>query len=807
MSQTVPCSQPKQHCMYHIHSPPRRFAWREEKQGSPACDNCHDGKLLLERQRRGLRKFAYSTQHTYDITKKCLAFDICSYDTTTDHRKSKSKADPNDNQQRTMVRSLTSTLRLIGRLRSRPVGLVDRYWPGPYGTATQSARTRGVASRTPPRPDASLFARVTGNFSSILSKSQSEVQNLTLEEKEARLDKILQSSQDLDEIAAQLTRQDFALVLQQLEEDAKTIPGCAVKAERWLGRMERLADSLHESSSEHFARLVPDATCYRHVIQAWANSPNEKQTISIPRAQRWLMKHMNSHVEIQRPTTASFNAFLDAVSRGRGRRSRHHFHRTVKEHAKLARETLEIMIADRKKNKQFSRIAPNTESFNYVLRAWTRCRESEAVYEKTMEVLQYLEKYEREEDLSVSPDIKSYGMILDSINCIIAQKVKRCQNPNDVHSNGKEEVELVKSVVKLMEAGKTPVAPTVTIYNLIIASYVQLARIHPDWAPFEAERILQQLIREADKGNKALRPDATSYLLVMRAWRNSRLPQRNMRVAYWLDTQWKDYGFDGNRESRPTTEGYNVVIRTFGETDSPELADGYFRAMVEKGAIEESRKLQPNTESFSFIIQAWVRAAKKSMSLDALKKAVRWMRHADQLEKSGDPIVRTQKDWYGTVLGGAHNITRCYPMETLILAVDVFSDMQESYHQVGAMEYTRILQIGLLALSRAENNSARTNFMRRIVKKCAEAGLVSGPFVTVLSNGQVFKDGWTVEESERVVQELFPWPFPASWSRNINDPKMLPKKRDLRRVYTETTPHEWVPPSQRPSRGEKSDLT
>jgi hypothetical protein len=40
-------------------------------------------------------------------------------------------------------------------------------------------------------------------------------------------------------------------------------------------------------------------------------------------------------------------------------------------------------------------IAPNTESFNYVIRAWTRCRQDISMADKVMEVLRAMELYQR----------------------------------------------------------------------------------------------------------------------------------------------------------------------------------------------------------------------------------------------------------------------------------------------------------------------------------------------------------------------------------------------------------------------------
>jgi hypothetical protein len=671
----------------------------------------------------------------------------------------------------------------------------------------------------------------------------------TLAEQEGRLHGILRTSVDANAVAAQVTRSDFVEILQQLAEAAKTDPGAAVRAERWLVRMERLAEALLEESREeeedastrsslthhlphrhqppppHWARLVPDTECYRHVIQAWANSPYEKASLAVTRARRWLVKHVgdetdkdNRHASLpsQRPDTATYNAFLDAVSRGRARKENPHPDQILDAHARLAQDTLDAMIQEgyrvvarqpppppQSHGMDLSAHAlPDIDSFNFVLRAWTRCIRRQQVADRVMDVMNSLEKYQTEVDPSVRLNIKSYGLLLDSLRCSVADKVQRCNNPSDDAANGLEEIQQMMDIVHLMtQDGRPEVAPTTYIYNILISTWAHLARIHPTTAPLAAERLLQQLTRSADQDpDCSLRPDATSYLTVLRVWRNSAHPQRAQRVVWWLQTQWKDTELIERLEGpaaadavRPTTEVYNMVLRTLADTGQASLAETYFAEMA-----NDDKNIPRNSESFAFLIQAWIGVAKQRGDFTALQKAHRLLQEAARLEARGEPTVQTRRQMYGEILQVAQSVVSRHPVEALALAKNVFVEMQESHHSVEHFEYTKLVRVGLLALSRPEQVAERTEFLHTIVDQCAQAGLVSGPFVRAIAKGTVHYDGWTVEESERFSQEAFPLPLPPSWTRNISKPDYLPKRRDLKRTHFDGfAPHHHSNPATR----------
>lgn len=465
----------------------------------------------------------------------------------------------------------------------------------------------------------------------------------------------------------------------------------------------------------------------------------------------------------------------------------------VRWHAQRAQDTVKYMIADRVKHGEQSRIAPNTESFNFLIRAWTRCRKSFDIADRAMEALRQLERYQSTIDESVKPDIKSYAMVMDAIATKAKLKVKRIRNTRhlweDSKENGMEEMALLNDIVDYT-AAKTAMSsisrsPNTTTMNILISAWSHLAMIHQE-APEQAEKVLQRMIELKDNGVDEAAPDTVTYLMVMRAWTNSEKSNRGQRVAWWLSKQWKDFEFEGNPSLRPTTATYNQVIRTWADLGDPFKAEQTLSELIGLSS-HHGDDLHPNSESFSAVIRAWLSVADNG-SEQALTTAYRWLESLMEREKS-DARVQTPVDLYTRILGSARKCSSKCP-DVLDIAVDTFDKLRNSYHQLDCIHYSRLLQTGLLALSRPENNKVRQAFIQQIVSDCIEDGLVSNLFLQALANGPIFYDGWTIEESMRMVDDLFPnWPLPDSWTRNVRQRENLPRRSDTFRTLYKVSQH------------------
>ena len=98
------------------------------------------------------------------------------------------------------------------------------------------------------------------------------------------------------------------------------------------------------------------------------------------------------------------------------------------------------------------------------------------------------------------------------------------------------------------------------------------------------------------------------------------------------------------------------------------------------------------------------------------------------------------------------------------------------------MAYTTLLHVGLNAYSGPHDVEAKIQFVKELVEECSDEGLVSSSFVRGIANCPIYYQGWTIEESTQLTNELFSeWPVPSSWTRNVPD-KFLPKDGDAERT-------------------------
>jgi pentatricopeptide repeat protein len=337
------------------------------------------------------------------------------------------------------------------------------------------------------------------------------------------------------------------------------------------------------------------------------------------------------------------------------------------------------------------------------------------------------------------------------------------------------------------------------------------------------------------RGGRLPPPDATTYRLVMRAWANSSHPERGRRAARWLRRQWAEHERGAARRGgtaaaaappsvRPTVDSYNTVISAWADLGEPDKAEAALAELLRRSDGRRSGSfggsgsgigtgddgggargkddyddadddaLAPNSESFALVIRGWLKAAEQRGDGDALASAARWVAAVRELEREGRErrgrrAVASQVDMYGGILSAARRCAPGHP-DALALALDAFDELRRSHHQVEGAHYSRLLEVGLLSLSRPEDDRARSEFVSRLFADCCEAGHLTKPFVQALANGPVYRDGWTAEESARAVSDLVapgrrgppPWPLPASWTRNVRQIGLLPEPRDAVRT-------------------------
>jgi hypothetical protein len=623
----------------------------------------------------------------------------------------------------------------------------------------------------------------------------------TVHEKEAWLESMLNTHEKAVDAEA------FLVVLKALASPITRDAGAPQRAELWMHRLK-----------DHYA-LQPTAECYQAVIQTWANANKEKVMVTINRAERWLnelLEDSEAHPQRIQPTIHCYNAFLDACTRGRSGNNKRN-QGTVQRNAQTADAILRRLHSGYHHSGEQAPIVPNTESFNFVIRGWTRCKHDELVPTKVFSLLRLMESYQRSDPMNsnVRPNSKSYAMTMDALVSLAKLKARRCVQEggfsHDTSKNGIAELKEAETILTYMhdlhKAGVEGVVASRVPYNILITGWTGLAGFGHQDAPLKAEEVLRKMFSHKDNGSTDAGPDRLSFekvriparcILVpqasfvvvlclttffnplhqvMSAWAHSGHPNAGKRARWWLRKLWNDSELDANENLLPRTHTYNIAMEALGISEGALAAENLLLDLGDKYREERTENLCPNSESFAIVIRAWLQKADRDSDInermDSLHRAVEWLSSLREVENENN--LSTAPELFSGILRSARYCAKQRP-EILELATNTLNDMRKSRHQVDYVSYSLLLQVGLEALSGPDEEEARSQFVETLFKDCCEDGLVSKLFVRALADSPVYETGWTLEACKELTNQLFDtWPLPYSWSRNLASPRYQAK--------------------------------
>jgi hypothetical protein len=543
----------------------------------------------------------------------------------------------------------------------------------------------------------------------------------------------------------------FGVVLKALSHSHR--PGAPQRAEEFLGKMKGMG-------------LEPTVELYTHVIRSWANS---KETTSIVRAERWFNVMNQSNLL----TTQACNAFLDVCSRGKARKEAE-----LLENARKAHDLLKFMMSCARK--EGSAVKPNTDSFNFAMRAWTRCRTSEEIVANTMDILREMERLCRNHD-DIQPNIFSYGIAMDALSTAGGNKARQFSQNKALlglshrdgglvsSTNGLDEInkmeELLQYIHALHDNGVPDVAPNTVVYNTLLSAWARVSANPNLDAPFKAEELLRRMISLGERKYAQVKPDHRSYEQVIMAWGNTKRSTSGKRALFFLKKLWEAYEATNDESLRPQTSTYNAVLKAYNED-----SEGMEEVLIEMLVNEEKNEHFPkaNSESFSTVIHGLLSSerAQKCPPGEGVKRAMGWLDEVLTRENQGTGIASAPDLFHGVLKAAAS----CPRPEVLNIGLEVLQKYKASRHRVDPLAYAFLLKIGLKTLHRPENDNERTGFIYHVVEDCTDNGMLCRSFARELVNGQIYIMGWTGQESVRIVQEIFhEFPLPVSWTRNVKE--------------------------------------
>ena len=244
------------------------------------------------------------------------------------------------------------------------------------------------------------------------------------------------------------------------------------------------------------------------------------------------------------------------------------------------------------------------------------------------------------------------------------------------------------------------------------------------------------------------------------------------------------YNTERDENLKPNAFAYNAVMRAYSQLHDLETLDNLFKELTDVQTYEDEN-IGPNSDSYAIAISGWTRYESYCTVENAGKgytKASQYLQEMIEKEKKGCRSVITTPELYNSVLR-ATRISKSTHIETLQVALDTFSELQSSRHHVDWFSYKCLLEVGLRVMSKESFDEKRNKFLKSVIQKCCDDGLLAGGVIQTIVNSPVYRDGWTIESCNKIKKEMLgDWPFPQVWTRNLKNPNLIPSKEDLSRT-------------------------
>ncbi|KAL9185104.1 hypothetical protein ACHAXT_002881 [Thalassiosira profunda] len=531
--------------------------------------------------------------------------------------------------------------------------------------------------------------------------------------------------------------------------------------------------------------LQPTIDCYNALIEAWGH---DKDPISVVRSRRWLTKleeeaKNSNNGSILRlplgPNARSYDLYLQSCSRGIGR------------HAKLMKERAEEaekLLGYRLSPGAPVCVRPTTESFNYVLRAWTRCRKELGVAGKAMDLVLRMERIQKEHLLAmekglavdegeawkqhVSPNTKTYTMAMDGWILKAGLKAEKWRGQemarrnkikqraasgrggnewpqnseldagSDGQDDGTKEMEKAATILQyihdLDRVGLADVHATVIAYNTLLSGWARLANeVRPD-IPLKAEKLLHEMISLAEAGNGNAAPDVVTLNTIIKAWGRTKQPNSADRCEYWLRRMISE-SKSGERSFMvpPNVQTYNVVMDAHLQLGDPARVQDMLLEM------DASEDVTPNSESFSKVIRAWLQDELQNSQYglpgSSVENAWGWLEELLHREQKGDVDLGPAPDLFQSTIKTAARSSACGE-NMLTVGSLALRAMKSSRFAPDHLVYVWLLEIGMKVLPSLAVEK-REETITAIFRQCCDDGLLSKKWLKTLCRSPSSEEG------------------------------------------------------------------
>ena len=488
--------------------------------------------------------------------------------------------------------------------------------------------------------------------------------------------------------------------------------------------------------------------CIQNVLDSWCTSSeiiNKNPTIARVRAKRWL----DALLSLQEVTSAEeklkwIHLYLNLCSKRSGQAMH-----------------ISQLVEDQILNNNNNNIEPTTETFVYVLRAWTRCRKNKEMPNQVMKWLLRMEQYARDNsNKRVKPNTMCYCMAMDAWSATAGQISKRQQYDNNTH-HVKDAIEKVEGILQYMKTIHQVqqqynnnndddvahnVQPDTVAYNTLLSAYAKV--VHPIYKydmdiPYKAERIYHEM-----KLNPNSMPDERTYLYMIQIY--CKIKKYN-RADWWLR--------QASQHKKIHLSHYNHLLSSSPTSHQSQLLLQHMK----------QHEIVPNTETFSILIHT-------SLKQSELQTAFQWLQ---TIIVHHTPKLKTTPEMFLSIL---KYISQQSELETTkndskqfyTIAKQTFQQYQLQNNNYGkmilldTMSFTYMMQILLLSSQQQQDNDLIQKEIQELLSACCQDGYFSRPFRNVL----IQYAAKSMDDYTYYVRKLNS--YPMSWSRNVKPETLKP---------------------------------
>ena len=377
-------------------------------------------------------------------------------------------------------------------------------------------------------------------------------------------------------------------------------------------------------------------------------------------------------------------------------------------------------------------------------RARIRKQRPDASFAKKADELLAFAEQACAKDPALSPDTKSYNMVVDAY--------AKIGDPESAEA-------ILLRLEKLWKAGNEKVKPDTILYNSVINAWAKSGRRE---APKRVEAILQHMEQLNQKGHGDVRPNTISYNAVINAWAKSREKGAAERAEAILNHMLELHE-GGREECRPNTRSFNSVIDAWAKSGDAKAYDNAMRTFHLLQSMKGKGYNDINPSNITY--NALMNALTTSSIPDKAPRAYKMLLEMEERGKDGKASLAPNTQSYGTALKvcarAAMGNSPKRKDEALRIALMTFEKLRRNPDvAIDSYKYAPLFAV----INNTTKGEKYEKLTREVFRLCCEDGVLTDKQLENLRQfapKELFQKLVGTNASHVTVRDL-----PPEWSRN-----------------------------------------